>query len=301
MAFTVFHGSGALQHDGDEAMQQALQYPESVQQVCPGVDLLLLTDVHPQIFYSLGSEFNVSDTPFGACVATKWTITKWSENRLCMCRFDVGRKITVTFGSYSTLYHFENDLNVLSEKPHYPQHFVCIVIQRSLNWKYMVQLCSRVLQIQYPCYTASQCPTNTNQNIVLIGWQRYSAVSHYFPLQVLSPLKLQSPVQHHLSCQPITQFNTSPVHVLYYVMQSRGQSRQKKCLMLPVVTHDPLQQSEVSEKKEAHVVEEKTSFLEPSIEKSVHVVIDVSEEQKPTPPKKNEEEEWVLTVLYEDD
>lgn len=293
MAFTVFHGSGALQYDGDEAMQQALQYPDSVQQVCPGVDLLLLTDVHAQVFYALGSEFTMSETQFGACVATKWNITNWSENRPCMCRFNIGSKVTVTYAYYSALYQLEHDLGVLSQKPHFSQHFICIVIQRTFNWKTMVQLCSRVLQIQYPTYNANQCPTLDEPNIVLIGWQRFSTVARLLPLQVFSGLQLRDPVQHQQSCRQITEFNSSPAYVLSYVMQSVSTPRLKKCALVQKKTAEvppslpPSPSGALQEEKQTEVPEMKAE-----------VVIDIFEGPS---IKKGEEEDWVMTVLYEDE
>jgi hypothetical protein len=222
MSFFVVYGNGELEcNDFYESV--ALQYPESLNIVCPGCDLLLLTDVHPQVLYALGSEFTVSDTLFGGAVATKWTISNWTENRKHMCRFDIHHKITVTFGMYSTLYNLENDMPVLTLKPCYFQHFVCIVIPRTLNWQKMVQMCSYVLQIQYPVFSKYQC--QAQRNIVLMGWQRGSVTSYSAPLEMYNSLQLHTPIRDPRLCTSITRFNQFPVYILYFVMKS--QSRQK--------------------------------------------------------------------------
>lgn len=296
MSFSVVCGSGKLEVDTESLVESvALQYPESVQSVCPGCDLLLLTDVHPQIMYALGSEFTVSDTHFGGAVATKWTITNWTESRQNMCRFDIHHKVTVTFGVYSTLYSLENDMRILSAKPRHYQHFICLVIARSLNlnWQTMVYMCSSVLQIQYPTFKASQCQANSS--IVLMGWQRGSAVSYRAPLVVYDSLQLHTPVRTSKMCLSVKSFNSCPVYVLSFVMRSLSWLQRDSKKRRPVTCLEVYTLPDVT-------------LLE---DKQLDYTIDIQEEQLPLPnplsptvapaeEKQEQEEEWVLTVIYED-
>ena len=326
MSFSVYFGSGALQTLGDNVLQQALQFPESVQRVCPGVDLLLLTDVHSQVFYALGGEFTVCDTLFGGCVATKWNVTNWTENRSSMCRFDINNKVTVTFGHYSTLYNLENDFATLSQKPHYFQHFICLVIQRSLNWKAMVILCSRVLQIQYPTFTAGQCPVVSADNIVLMGWQKYSAVSYSAPLLIEPCLPLSTPVPNSGTCWPVTKFNPQPVYVLSYVMFTPRVRALKKPMKLKQ-QHQELQLQE-QEQQEQNVQLQEQKQQEQNVqlqeqkqqkqnvqlqeqkqqEQNVQLQEQKQQEQNVQVQEPNghtflepSEDEWVITIVYENE
>lgn len=288
MAFSFVYASGELQcqsnylENNDLAESVALQFPESLQVVCPACDLAFITRVHPKVFCALSSEFTVSETLFESAVATKWTITNWSVNRPHMCRFDIHHKVTVTFGVYPTLYSLENDLACLTETPRYSQHFMCLVIPRSLNWQTMVQLCTQLLQIQYPTYPVMNC--KMQQDIVLVGWQRGSSVKHSDLMQVYDSLLLHTPMSFAPCHNKITEFNSAPVYCLRYIMKSkpRVQPKQRR-----VFTTTKVAQA-----------------LVPIIPVPAQVPAQVPqklEEKQHDMPLKNEEEDWVITVIYGDD
>ena len=281
MAFSVVYTNGSLECEHVVAESLALQFPESLQALCPGCDVVLLTDVNPKVLQAMGSEFTVRDTQFGGGVATKWTITDWAAHRQTMCRFDIHHKVTVTFGFYSTLYSLENDLPLLLQQPMYSQHFVCIMIPRSLNWQTMVQVCSHVLQIQYPSYRACHC--KAQDNIVLMGWQRGSAVAHSELMQVYNCLHLHTPMPTS-ACNIVSTFNSFPVYILQFVMKHKSRLQQQKSWRL----WKPIQAP--------------SRLPSPPSPPSLECKIDIA----PEPEEKNtvstpEEEDWVLTVIYADD
>lgn len=213
MAFSIVYGTGSLMYT-EARENMAIQFPESIIALCPQCDLVLLKQVDPKVLYALGSEFNVCESPFG-CVATKWRLCNWAFNRENMCRFDIHNKVTVTFGCYDTLYSFEKDFAALLTPPTHRQHFICIIIRRTVNWKTMVHMCS-VFQIQYPTYKASQC---CDQNdIVLMGWQRFSNVLFSSQLEIVDTLKLPIPLPSNECCNTITSYNHDPFYIARYVM-----------------------------------------------------------------------------------
>lgn len=310
MSFSVVYGCGALECLEPEVESVALQFPDSMHAVYAS-DLLLLTEIHPQVLYALGSEFTVSETQFGGAVATKWTITNWTQQRPHMCRFDMNHKVTVTFGFYPTLYSLENDMAILSAKPRHKQHFVCLVIPRSLNWQAMVYMCCSVLQVQCPYHH----PSRAQDDVLILGWQRGSAVSYSAPLRFHDFLPLLSPVPGSSPCSLITQFNSQPVYILTYIMASGASTphykRRRLCVVTPetslhetepVVTECKI---DISEEVQDSEVERWLTTLPPPPQTLERTASErtASERRPPTPtvPKHKEEEDWVLTVLYDEE
>ena len=323
MAFSIVYGNGSLEC---EEPTVALQFPESVQILCPNLDLLLLKDVHVQVYYALSGEFTVCETQFG-CVATKWSITNWTTHNLGLCRFDIGHKVTVTFGYYSTLYSLEHDMRLLCEKPRYRQHFICLVIRRCINWQVMVQLCSRVLQIQYAMYSAGQ--TQVQEDIVLLGWQRFAAVEWSAPLHIEPCLLLNVPFRPGVStCVPLVKmFNSKPVYVSSHVMVTGRKRSDRKartwkpaCFsktarqlhefqpeqpteLEPLFLLQDIANSENPFENTKHGLEDTFNPLDETKQVNEGTAVPISTAVVPsvTESKLLEEEDWVITVVNSDD
>jgi hypothetical protein len=212
MAFKVVLCDGRLGgalHRFPELQDSAgLQFVDSVLSLYPGCDILLTTHVNINVFNALSEEFTTCATQFG-CVSTKKIITDWETRTPNVCRFNMNNTVTMTFGVYESLYSLEKDMPVLQSKPCYSQHFICLILKRSLNWRAMVNICCSVLQIQLPVYKASQCASSPD--IVLMGWQK--TVSLLWSEGVLCPAMKLIPTMYHNRWHQIKTFNTSPVYL----------------------------------------------------------------------------------------
>lgn len=215
MTFTVVFSSGSIDSKYTSLEDSAgLQFSDSVVNLFPHCDLLLLTDVNQQVFHSLSSEFTTNATAFGV-VCTKQNLNHWVIHTSTFCRFNVNA-YTVTFGKYNSLYSLENDMQLLQAVPFYREHFFCIVLQRCSNWRAMLYHCCNVLQIQFPQYQKKKC--HFSPYIVLMGWQRPVSLLCSEPLIIFPPLQLTRPLQvqgsSHVSCtQLMKTYNNFPVYV----------------------------------------------------------------------------------------
>lgn len=230
MAFIALYTDGELSNvPVRKRCSTSVQFVDSVYQICPQVNLLFLKNAGPQVVRALQVDFHVCETPFG-CVATKWNVTHWNTTDT-MCRFNVHSSVTVTFGYYESLYALENDLPLLQEVPVFREHFFCVVVRRCLNWKSMVNICTKILQLEFPPYQASRSYQGTD--IVLMGWQRGVTVMWRNPLVISDPLKY---VSHRLfKCwrlykkyndSPVLQFWSAYPYPLYFPWARKKKYRQ---------------------------------------------------------------------------
>ena len=227
--FLVLYGSGSLESAGTQRSSEvsrlqeaaALQFPESVQQLCPGCDLVLLTDVNPLVSHSLACDFSVHDVPFGT-VATKWMLRESMLLSNTCYRFTLTpgvamscsttTDVTVTFGTYDALYSLERDWSVLCQPPITRRHLFCLVLKRGINLLPMVNMCTQILQIRHPVFPASQC--YRGDTVLIWGWQRDVVSS---TMNIASSFKLVSPLcwrRENGYVKPITRYNKRPMHVM---------------------------------------------------------------------------------------
>ena len=230
MTFTVVFSSGSIDSNYASLEESAgLQFSDSVVNLFPDCDLLLLTDVNQSVFHSLSSEFTINATAFGS-VCTKQTLNHWMIQTPTCSRFNVNA-YTVTFGKYNSLYSLENEMQLLQSVPFYRAHFFCLVLQRCSNWRAMLYHCCSILQIQFPQYQKKKC--HFSPYIVLMGWQRPAPLLCSQPLLIFSPLQLIRPLQvdSGLCNQWMRTYNDYPVYV-YISCPSNVVSPKKKWPLL---------------------------------------------------------------------
>ena len=280
MTFTLVFSNGSIDSEFSTLEDSAgLQFSDSIVNLFPHCDLLLLTDVNQQVFYSLSSEFTTNATVFGT-VCTKQTLSHWVIQTPTLCRFNVNA-YTVTFGKYNSLYSLEGDMPLLQSVPFSRQHFFCLVLKRCSNWRSMLYHCCSVLQIQFPQYQKKQC--HLNKYIVLMGWQRPVSLLCSQPLFIYPPLQLTRPLKMHGSCNKLMRtYNRYPVYV-YISCPAPPCSLKAKCPRLfhcsdavlprpiPIVPQEEYNPFEfevqpVVEESKGHIAVESTKQNEDTIE-----------------------------------